>query len=361
MQSIEHFYSDLTIVEMASVLAGPSVGTFFAERGARVIKIENATTGGDVTRNWRLPTESRQTPVSAYYASVNYGKQVFYKDLNLEGDLKEVKNWIAKADIVISNYSKEFGDKHGLGGAQLLTQHPQLIFAHLSGFGEEDTRPAFDIVLQAESGYLSMCGTPQGDPVKLPVALIDVMAAHQLKEGILTALWRREKTQKGALVSTSLLKAALSALMNQASNWLMEGFIPGPLGTLHPNIAPYGEIFSAKDHKKMVLAIGTEKQFLSLCQCLSVPDMAEDPKFNTNSQRVINRNELQGILAPLFLEKEREEWMKIFLAQKIPAGALKNLPEVMQNPIAQSMLLKETIQDQETLRLSSIAFDILEN
>jgi crotonobetainyl-CoA:carnitine CoA-transferase CaiB-like acyl-CoA transferase len=360
MQTVENYYSDLVVIELASVLAGPSVGTFFAEKGAKVIKIENATTAGDVTRNWRLPTESNLTPISAYYASVNYGKKILLKNLNHKEDLQEVNKLIATADIVISNYSKEFGEKFGLTGPQLLSQHPQLIFAHLSGFGEEDQRPAFDVVLQAETGFLYMCGTPQGDPAKMPVALIDVIASHQLKEGILTALWRREKTRKGAMVTSSLLRAALSALMNQASNWLMEDHIPEPMGTLHPNIAPYGEIFTSKDHKKIVLAIGTEKQFQLLCQSLNSPEIGADPKFSTNALRVQNRTTLQRILQPLFLNKEREQWLEIFHKLKIPAGAIKNMKEVMQNPIAQSMVLQENIEGQNTLRLSTIAFDIKE-
>jgi len=269
------FFKDLKIVELANILAGPSVGMFFAELGAEVIKVENKATKGDITRSWRLPSEPTNNDYSAYYCSVNWGKEVLMLDLKAETDLKQLYDLIAEADIVITNFKTSSAHKIGIAPNQLRQINSNLIIAHLSGFLNSD-RPAFDIVLQAETGFLYMNGEGERPPVKMPVALIDVLAAHQLKEAILLALLHRAKTGEGKTVSVSLYEAAISSLANQATNWLMADFIPQRMGTQHPNIAPYGDMFYTKDGKMLVLAVGTERQFEGLCKTLNLAEIRND-------------------------------------------------------------------------------------
>jgi crotonobetainyl-CoA:carnitine CoA-transferase CaiB-like acyl-CoA transferase len=233
---------ELTVIELSTVLAGPSVGMFFAELGAKVIKIEHPTIP-DVTRSWKLPYEQHDVPVSAYFSSVNYGKSYLTLNLLDTDDYSNFIELIKNADILLTNFKR--GDDHKLGieTKKLQQLNKRLIIGKISGFGEESDRVAYDLILQAETGFMSMNGTTDSGPVKMPVALIDILAGHQLKEGILLALMDRQLTGKGSEVSVSLYDAAVCSLANQASNFLMTGHIAKRMGSLHPNIAPYGELF----------------------------------------------------------------------------------------------------------------------
>lgn len=356
---LKTFFQDLKIVELASVLAGPAVGMFFAELGAKVIKIENKKTGGDVTRRWRLPSESSEGDYSAYYNSVNYGKEVLMLDLGDEEDRETALSLIAEADVVISNFKHASAAKMGLDYENTKKINPTVIFAHLSGYGEGDNRPAFDVILQAEAGFLFMCGEPHREPVKMPVALIDILAAHQLKEGILIALLNRYKTGKGGLVTTSLLESAIASLANQATNYLMANHIPQRMGSQHPNIAPYGDIFYTKDEKPLVLAVGTEKQFQGLCAALEMMNLGEHPNFKTNALRVKNRAELKTILLPMFSKYTRSELLERFEVQQVPGGSVQNMHEVFATEKARAMILEDEMPDgTRGRRVQTVAFRI---
>ena len=193
-------FKNLKVIELANVLAGPAVGMFFAELGADVIKIENKTTNGDVTRSWKLTTENPNQKGSAYFASVNWNKKSLFLDLKDAFDKTKVLELIKDADIVIANYKKGDAEKLGMDYESLKKTNPKLIYAHISGFGEDSSRIAFDIVLQAETGFMFMNGTSESGPIKMPVALIDILAAHQLKEGVLVALIKRMQTNEGSKV-----------------------------------------------------------------------------------------------------------------------------------------------------------------
>jgi len=343
-------FRDLLVVELASVLAGPAVGMFFAELGARVIKIENARTGGDVTRRWKVPEENPEAPDSAYYQSVNWGKEVRLLDLNTEPAKEEVHRLVEKADIVISNFKSRSAQRMGMDYETLSEINPQLIYAHLSAFGEEEERSAFDVVLQAESGFMYMTGEPGREPVRMPVALIDILAAHQLKEGILLALLQRERAGKGSYVSTSLFESALASLANQATNWLIAGHIPQRRGSQHPNIAPYGDIFYTKDQKQVVVAVGTEKQFQQLCIALNLPHLNEEERFRSNALRVQQREDLLDALRPGFQSMDRDELMSLLKKNGVPAGSIRDMQEVFEQPAARQMLLENQRPEGETAR-----------
>ncbi|MBT8229922.1 MAG: CoA transferase, partial [Bacteroidia bacterium] len=329
------------------VLAGPLVGTFFSELGANVVKVENKLTGGDMTRQWFHKKESRDKKISSYYACANYGKKPILADLKDPDDRKRVYGLIRDADILIQNFKGGTAEKLGVDYATVNTLNPRIIYASLTGFGEDDPRSAFDIVLQAETGYMSMSGDKDGHPVRMPVAMIDILAAHHLKEAILVALIQRMKTGAGKEISVSLYQAALASLINQATNWLMVGHIPERMGSLHPNISPYGDLFQTADSKYLVLAIGTDDQFLRFAEVTGI-----DPgPYLTNQQRLDSRSELVSELKPIIASRTAKEWKEIFYTAKVPIGIVKNLKEVFEDDDANEMLLYETVDREETVRV----------
>jgi len=349
------FFKDLVIIELASVLAGPAVGMFFAELGARVIKIENKASGGDMARRWKVKREDPNKKDSAYYRSVNWGKEASFLDLKSQTDVAQLYDLVKKADVVINNFKPKSARKLGVAYEQLKALNPELIFAQLTAFGEESDRLGFDVVLQAEAGFLYMNGERGGESVKMPVALIDLLAAHQLKEGILLALLHRYKSGKGSYVHVSLLEAALASLANQATNWLIARHIPQKMGMEHPNIAPYGDVFFTKDSKSIVLAIGTDKQFQLLCNLLEIPNLTKDIRFQTNDARVQNRAILKEVLKPLFKLHPFQVLMEQIHQLGIPAGQIRNMQEVFEQPLAKEMIMKYA---DDTPCVKSVAFNV---
>ena len=349
---------NLKVVDISSVLAGPSVGMFFAELGAKVIKFENPKTKGDVTRSWRTKNESKDSPVSAYWSSINYGKDILMVDISSPEGHSKLMELLADADILISNFKHGDDVKFNITYESLSFQFPKLICASISGYTSNPERVAYDVVLQAETGFMNMNGAADGGPVKMPVALIDILAAHQLKEGILCALLERKKTGKGMLVNCSLEKAGLASLANQSANYLMTGAIAQRAGSLHPNIAPYGDMYVCSNGKYIVLAIGSDKQFAQLTSILGIPELASNPLFVNNISRLQNRSALDIELGKAFKKKTSDEWMASFVENNVPAGAIKDMEEVMQSEVAQSMILEENVEGQMTRRISSVAFTI---
>ncbi|MEL6853359.1 MAG: CaiB/BaiF CoA-transferase family protein, partial [Bacteroidota bacterium] len=353
------FFQGLKVVELASVLAGPSVGMFLAELGAEVIKVENAQTGGDVTRAWKLPVEDPAQAFSAYYHSVNYGKKRVLRDLKQPDHLAEVKQWIGAADIVVANFKAGSAEKLGLDYSSLSKGHSRLIYVNLTAYGPNDPRPGFDALIQAETGWMSMNGYPEGPPAKLPVALMDILAAHQMKEGLLIALLARERTGQGSEVQVNLFDSSLSALANQASNWLNLGYLPQPMGSRHPNIAPYGDILFDKDGKGLLLSTGTEQHFKALCEALGRPALATHPHFETNALRLQNRDELVALLQAAAGVMSREVLIKKLGEAGVPASPIKDLEAVFDQPTRDRMVLSEVHEDGSTSQcVKTVAFQI---
>jgi len=349
---MKKIFSNLKVIELAGVLAGPSVGVFFSELGAKVIKIENPKTGGDVTRSWKCEKENATDKESAYYWSVNTGKEILFLDISDEKDLQKFYALIKDADILITNFKKGDDEKLKVSYSQLRTINSQLIYASINGFGNESNRTAYDLILQAEAGFMLINGEPDSKPVKMPVALIDLLAGHQLKEAILIALLEREKTKKGLHVSVSLFDSAVASLVNQATNWLIGGHLPQAIGSLHPNIAPYGELFSTKDYNTVTFAIGNDKQFKALCDLLDLGELILDEKFCTNQNRVKNREELFELLNIEVEKMDFDTLYKKCLELEIPIGKLRNMKEVFELPEAKAMLK----QFENKTAVNSIAF-----
>ncbi len=347
--------NDLTIIDASTVLAGPSVGTFFAELGAKVIKVENPITP-DVTRSWKLPNEDKESTISAYFSSVNFGKEYLQLNLKEDGDHQKFMDLISSADVLITNFKNGDEKKLNIEDAFLHQMNPKLIIGKINGFGKNSDRVAYDLILQAETGFMSMNGTPESGPVKMPVALIDVLAAHHLKEGILLSLLERKDTHKGKTVTVSLYDAAVSSLVNQASNYLMNHHIPQRIGSLHPNIAPYGELFETKEKDLITFAIGSDTHFKKLCDFLDLSELPQQDKFQTNQSRVINRQDLQVILQEKIKEFSTQDILGNMLSVHVPAGKVKNLSEVFENTELQKSIREEKIDTINTKRVSSIAF-----
>ena len=336
-------FTGLKIIELASVMAGPAAGSFFSELGADVVKIENPKTGGDITRQWKLPSENPASPASAYFASVNWRKLHLFLDLQDPECQQQVRDMIKTADVMICNWKKGDAEKFHLDHATVAAINPGIVYANINGFGDEEDRVAFDVVLQAETGWMFMNGTPSSPPVKLPVAIIDLFAAHQLKEGILTALIHKMRTGKGSRVSVSLYDAAIAALANQASNYITAGHVPQRIGSLHPNIAPYGEILTCSEGRQVVLAIGSDRQFRALCAILGDPDLASDPRYNNNKNRVMNRNTLIGMLQARVQSLPCSSFLQLCKQQHVPVGAIRDLQQVFAEPSAQELILSDEI------------------
>lgn len=328
--------NDLVVLELASVLAGPATGMFFSELGARVIKVENPHSGGDVTRTWKLPSEQRDSDISAYFSSVNWGKESIAIDLKTEAGRQIIFELIPHTDIVISSFLPGKGEQMGLDAATFRNMNPAIICAEISGYGPAESRPAYDAIVQAEAGFTYLNGTP-GNVSKMPVALVDLLAAHQLKEAILLAYIKKLKTGEGSTVRISLIEAAISSLANQATNWLVAGNIPQPSGSEHPNIVPYGTIFQTRDNASLILAVGTDIQFRKLCEILSLP-LPEH--WHSNPQRVQHREEIVQALSEKIANRDRDELLEKLHQEKVPAGALHDMKEVFESAYSQDLLLR---------------------
>jgi crotonobetainyl-CoA:carnitine CoA-transferase CaiB-like acyl-CoA transferase len=348
--------SDLIVLELAGVLAGPGVGMFLAELGARVIKVENPATGGDVTRSWTLgraepePSAPASASPSPYFAAVNWGKESVALDFDRPQDLEAARRLAAVADVVLVSYKSGDAARFGLDYQSVAAGNPGVVYAEITAYGPGVDRVGYDAVIQGETGFTHLNGEPDGEPLKLPVALMDVLASHQLKEGVLLALLERERTGEGACVSVSLVRSGLSALVNQASNWLVGGVNPQRLGSGHPNIVPYGSSYPTRDGSRVVLAVGTDRQFAGLCRVLDRPELADDTRFSTNGARVTYRRALEGILAEALAGRERAGLLAELSDAGVPAGPILDVADALAQPAAEPLIHETEREDGTRLR-----------
>lgn len=350
--------SDLTVVEFAGVLAGPSVGMFFAELGARVIKIENPAVGGDVTRHWTLGDDAPAGRPSPYFAAVNWGKESVALDFDEPRDLDAARELARRADVVLVSYKPGDAEKYGLDYATVSAGNPDVVYGEITAYGPGNVRPGYDAVIQAATGFTYINGEPDGPPLKLPVALMDVLAGHQLKQAVLLALLRRERTGQGARVSVSLVRSGLAALVNQATNWLVAGVNPRRLGSGHPNIVPYGSSFETADGSRVVLAVGNDRQFTRLCDVLGMPELATDDRFATNPARVEHRGELEELLADGLARRDGDELLAALADAGVPAGPILDVREALSQPEAEPLLQEGELPEGGRLKgLRTVAFE----
>lgn len=341
----------IKVLELASVLAGPLAGTAFAVRGAKVTKVERPP-HGDVTRSWRGRNEPEGG--SAYYASANAGKHVVWQDLGSAAGLTWLESALAEHDVVLQNFKAADLAKFGLEPETIAARHPHLVHVRLVGFPEAPERLAYDVVVQAETGFMSMNGEAGGPPLRMPVALMDVLASHQIRAAVLEGLLGRAQGLGGCYAEVSLEASGISALVNQATNFLIGHQRPTAQGSIHPNIAPYGDLLRCSDGW-VVLAVGSDRQFQQLCQVLGHAEWADDERFLTNPDRLQHRVELMELLNSASTHASRTFWDSAFQAAGVPAGVVRGVDEVFAPGTAGEAML---IGDELGHRPSPIAYRI---
>jgi len=315
----------IVVADFSRVLAGPYATMLLADLGATVIKVEGPN--GDDTRGWVPP---KRGDVGTYYLSINRNKNSIKLNLKDPDDLETAYAIIDRADVLIDNFRVGSLDKFGLDPETVTKRWPELIHAKITGFGSRAGAqlPGYDMLIQASSGFMSMTGSPDGPPQKAGYAFIDVLTGLHTTVGILASLLRRERFGGGGeTIRTNLLSAALSSMVNMTSAAVASDVEMTRTGNDHPSIFPYGP-FSAKD-RELVICVGNNKQFATLVDGLGSPDLADDPRFATNEQRNVNREELRPILTELLAAKTADEWIDLFRAKGLPIAPILSVREAI--------------------------------
>jgi CoA:oxalate CoA-transferase len=314
--------ASLRVLDFSRVLAGPYCTMLLADLGAEVTKVERPGTG-DETRTWGPPNAGGE---SAYFLSVNRSKRSCTVDLGTAEGREIAQRLAARADVVIENFRSGAAARLGLAYDQLRLLNPRLIHCSITGFGsdrEPHDRPGYDFVVQAESGLMAITGEPDGEPTKVGVAVVDVLAGTTAAVGILAALRKRDETGVGDRLEVPLLDAALAGLVNVASNALITDEEPARYGNAHPSIVPY-ETFRATDGW-IAVAAANDGLFARLCNVLDRPKLADDPRFRTNPERVRNREELVPLLSECFIRRSSGEWLAALETAGVPAGKVRGV------------------------------------
>jgi crotonobetainyl-CoA:carnitine CoA-transferase CaiB-like acyl-CoA transferase len=311
----------LRVADFSRVLAGPVATMVLADLGADVIKIERPGTGDD-TRAWGPPFAPDGE--SSYSLAVNRNKRSVALDLGDADDLAAARALALAADVVVENFRLGVMARFGLDHEALARERPALISCRIAGLGRGDVA-GYDFLAQAVGGLMSITGDPDGEPRKVGVALVDVMAGLHAAIGILAALHHRDRTGEGQLVEVDLMSTTLFALANQASNWLTAGVVPGRMGNRHPSIAPY-ETLRAADGT-FVIAVGNDGQFRTTCDVLGKPALADDERFATNAGRVTNRDALVEALEGLLASDTLETWVERLATAGIPCGRVNDVAQ----------------------------------
>jgi crotonobetainyl-CoA:carnitine CoA-transferase CaiB-like acyl-CoA transferase len=315
----------LIVLDATRVLAGPYCGMLLADLGADVIKIERPP-GGDDTRAWGPPYLGDPSQgLSAYYLSVNRGKRSVCLDLKSRDGHDLFMAMVRKADVMVENFAPGVAERLGLGAESIAGANPRIVHGSITGFGDQ-AGPAYDLVIQGMSGLMSITGSADGPPMKVGVAITDVIAGLQAASAILAAIVARQRTGKGDRVSVSLMHSAVAALVNVGQAYLINGKQPRRWENAHAQIVPY-QLFASADGF-LTVAAGNDKLFGNLCQVVGAAEMASEERFRTNPQRVANRTTLTAILEPLFAEKSTNAWLELLVGAGVPCGPVSTLPEL---------------------------------
>ncbi|HEY2717115.1 MAG TPA: CoA transferase [Solirubrobacterales bacterium] len=314
---------ELRILDFSRVLAGPLATMVLADLGAEVTKVERPG-GGDETRAWGPPHD--EAGDATYFQSVNRNKESLVLDLGDDADRAEAQRLAAAADVVVENFRPGVMAKLGLGYEELAAANPGLVYCSVTGFGAGEAGamlPGYDLLVQALGGLMSVTGEPDGPPLKVGVALVDVVAGLFAAVGILAALEHRHRSGRGQLVEVDLLSALLAGLVNQASGYTIAGAVPRRIGNAHPSIAPYELL--ATGEGDLVLAVGNDRQFATLCEELGRPELATDQRFATNPARVEHRGALRVELESALTARPAGDWAAALAARRVPAGVVNDL------------------------------------
>ena len=316
----------ITVLDLTRVLSGPYCTMLLADMGARVIKVEQPGKGDD-TRAWGPPFLEGE---SAYFLSINRNKESVTLDFKHPEGRALLEQLIAKADVLVENFRPGTLTRLGLDYETLSQRYPRLIYCSISGFGHTGPRwkqPGYDAIMQAEGGLMSITGTADGPPVRLGVAIVDIISGMFAAYGVAMALLARERTGRGQEVDLGMLDATVALLTYQAGNYFASGKVPARLGNRHPSIVPY-ETFTASDGE-FVLAVGNDEQWRRFCTIAELPD---DERFATNRQRVSDYDALRPFVADRLRQRPRQHWIDALTNAGVPCGSVRNFEELFADP-----------------------------
>lgn len=324
--------SGLKVLDLSRILAGPYATQMLADLGAEVWKVESPW--GDDTRRWGPPFAKGE---SAYFLSTNRGKKSLAINLKDPQGQELVRRLAAEADVLVENFKAGDLARYGLDYESLAAVNPRLVYASITGFGQSGPRahePGYDAALQGITGIMSITGEPDGPPVKIGVAWIDVLTGLTAAVGILAALREREVSGLGQHLDLALFDVGVAALVNQAQAYLMSGVVPQRMGSAHPQIVPY-QAFEARD-KWFILAVGNDGQYQRLVEAIGRPDLWEDERFKTNAGRVKYRQELVPLLQEIFRSRLRSEWLEVLRQAGVPVTPVNDVSEALADPQAEA-------------------------
>lgn len=332
--------SNVKVLDLSRILAGPWASQILADLGADVIKVERPGLGDD-TRSWGPPflkdEQGQDTSDGAYFIATNRGKRSITLDLQTPEGQALVKDLCRDADVVLENYKVGTLARMGLDYDSLSKINPRLVYCSVTGFGQTGPRaaePAYDFLIQAMGGLMSVTGErddkPGGGPQKVGVPIVDLTTGVYAALGIVAALLRRSQTGQGEYIDVAMLDVQVGLLANQAMNFLLGNRVPRRTGTAHPNIQPQ-RTFACADGD-IVIVVGNDAQFATLCRVLGKPELAQDPRYVSNSQRVTNQATLDPILDAIIVAQPRAHWLAALKEAGVPAGSINTVPEVFDDP-----------------------------
>ena len=340
--------SHIRVLDLSRVLAGPWASQNLADLGAEVIKVERRGSGDD-TRGWGPPwlkdAAGRDTREAAYFLSVNRNKKSITLDISKPEGQKIVRELALKSQVLIENYKVGTLKKYHLAYEDLKASNPSLIYCSVTGFGQDGPSaplPGYDFIFQGMGGLMSITGERDGQPgagpQKVGIAVTDVLTGMYASVAILAAITHRERTGKGQYIDTALLDTIVAFNASQIVSYFASGEIPQRWGNAHPQVVPY-EVFATSDGH-LILAVGNDSQFASFCKVAGRPELAQEARFKTNSQRIVHRDALSPIIAAIMHTRTKAQWMQVLDAANVPCGPINNMKEVFEEPQVQFRKLR---------------------
>lgn len=333
----------ITVVDLTRVLAGPYCTMVLQDLGARVIKVERPGLGDDARHIGPFVNG-----VSAYFASLNRGKESVSLDLQAAADLERLDALLADADVLVENFRPGVMDSFGYGWDALHARYPRLVYAAVSGFGQTGPyaqRPAYDMVVQGMGGVMSITGQPDGEPTRVGTSIGDITAGLFTAVGIVSALFHRVLSGEGQLVDVGMLDCQVAILENAIARYAATGTAPGPLGARHPSITPFAAFRAADGH--LIIAAGNDALFRRLCDTIERPALADDPRFATNHSRTEHHDQLEGAINDALASRTVDDWLATLLAADIPCGPINDVAQVLADPHVRARNMVVTVADDE--------------
>jgi crotonobetainyl-CoA:carnitine CoA-transferase CaiB-like acyl-CoA transferase len=345
--------SHLRVLDLSRILAGPWATQMLGDLGADIIKVERPGTGDD-TRGWGPPFSDAMTgdaavdgaARSAYFCSVNRNKRSLAIDITSPDGASILRDLIPQCDVIVENFKVGGLAKYGLNYDSVKALNPQLVYCSITGFGQDGPdsgRAGYDFMIQGMAGLMSVTGEPDGMPMKVGVALVDVLTGTNAATAILAAVMHAQRTGTGQHIDMSLFDVSVASLANQALNYLVSDKVPGRLGNAHPNIVPYQAFATADGH--IILAVGNDSQFRKFCDVAGLDGLADNPDYATNKARVINRTALLPHVEAAFRQQPTDWWLDRLAAVSVPAGPINPIDKVFAEPQAAHRGLAMRIDD----------------